>query len=80
MIKIDDDVPLPDIQYGGRKPQKWPLAELEIGQSFFVPNVKITTAASYLQYHKRPDRRFAARQMTESDVKGVRVFCVALIE
>lgn len=87
---ISNDVPLPVKKLrekrAGRK-ARYPFAELEIGQSFFVPNACLSKKArktddmivfSAVPARKRhPDRKFVCRATVENDVHGVRVWRVA---
>jgi hypothetical protein len=66
MFKIDDDVPLP------RGRGSYPLGELEVGQSFFVPG---NTNVASLAVNHRP-KKFTTRKKTEGGVTGIRVWRV----
>ena len=72
-IKIDKHIPIPP-----RRSQKYPLLDLEIGDSFFVPDktasmLSATIAPLRAQY---PDRTFVARSVTENGVRGARLWRV----
>jgi hypothetical protein len=69
-LKIEIGVPMP-----GR--QKYPLEDIKIGQSFFVPNqtAKKISPPIYGWGHRNA-RKFTLRTVTESGVKGVRVWRV----
>ena len=71
MIQIDKNVAMPP--KAGRK--KYPFAEMEIGDSFFSPDLSIRNCGPYFTPHK--PKKFAARTSTESGVKGVRVWRIA---
>jgi hypothetical protein len=70
MIKIDKDVPMPN----GGKRAKYPLGEMEIGDSIFVPGVS-NQGISGSFFVQRP-KRFSVRTVTEGGVNGVRVWRV----
>jgi hypothetical protein len=67
MIEIENDIPIPP-KAGGRK-ALYPLVDMEIGQSFFVPCKPGKTAAqtrnnmvgSIYSYTKKTGARFATR-------------------
>jgi hypothetical protein len=70
---IDDNVPM-------RSPHrsKYPLAVMEIGQSFFVPGKNINGMTSIVAYaQKATGRRFSCRARVEKGLTGVRVWRVA---
>lgn len=80
-IKIDDAVP---VNPRGRE-TKLPLAELEVGQSFFLPADEQTKegqrhlqarlcSASRKTKTRHPQRVFVTRSMTENDLLGVRIW------
>ena len=69
-----EQVPLPD-GFGPGRPARWPYRDLQIGESFFVPNrINVnTTKWSHVTGFK-----FTARGWTdENGVKGLRVFRIA---
>ena len=71
MYPIDDNIPLPAPLRGA--PQKYPYTKLEVGQSYFVPNVAQKKAGSgYVQFAKRTGRKFVSRIVDG----GVRVWRV----
>lgn len=37
MYEIKKNVPVPEKQHGGGRPQKYPFAEMDVGDMFFVP-------------------------------------------
>ena len=70
MIKIDTDVPMPT-QHAGRR-MRYPLRELEIGQSFFAPGTSRANISSAIS--KRAPKRFVTQIRVEDGVKGIRVW------
>ena len=72
-----------------KKPRlvRYPFAELDVGESFFVPNACLSKKTrrfddmivfSAVPARKRhPDRKFVCRATVEQDVYGVRVWRVA---
>lgn len=66
-IKIDKGIPAPD-----RSRAKYPLAAMELGDSFFVPGK--TAALVGASFARHAPKKFAARGVTENGVKGVRVW------
>jgi hypothetical protein len=76
---IEDNIPIPTEQtYGGRPPI--PLAQMEVGQSVFVPE-SVKTAPNVRCYANqvgdRLKRRFTCRKVTENSQAGLRVWRIA---
>lgn len=63
MIPIDKDVPLPqDAHAQYRTNAKYPWKTMEVGDSFEVPNLKVTSAGPMASMAgKRLGRKFTAR-------------------
>lgn len=78
MFKIDDGIPVAPVQ----KTSKYPVADLEVGQSFFVPlDGKTSTGIQgALNSAAKPERAkgksFVTRTITEDGVEGVRIWRV----
>jgi hypothetical protein len=63
-FSIDDDVPIPDDDH-----HRYPLHQLEVGQSFFVPDAKPESLARAIRTaERRMGRRFTARIWTQPGV------------
>lgn len=72
MIEIQKNVPIPSNR--GR-PIKYPLASMEVGDSFFVATTYRTAlGAPAARCRKKTGFRFAIRAVEENGVKGVRVW------
>jgi len=78
-IKIDKDVPIPPSP--GRKGNPYPLAQMEVGDSFAAPYSDPTsrwkickTAHAHGHYYKR---KYTTQSLVENGVKVVRVWRVA---
>lgn len=79
MYKIDKgvQVPLPDGRGGGNA--KYPWADMEPGDSFFVP---LEGAAKFIRHMSAPPKlreagmEYARRTVTENGVNGVRFWRV----
>jgi hypothetical protein len=74
-IQIDKGVPVPEPK-GPRA--RYPLKYMEVGDSFFVPDTAakinpVRRAASWATKTYAP-KRFTARTVTESGIRGVRVW------
>lgn len=69
MIKIEKGIPIPPGAGGWRK---YPLGEMEIGDSFFAPGRKAGDISGGFAYHK--GKKFSARTCAENGVDGVRVW------
>ncbi len=69
--EIRDDVPIPTRPFIA----KYPFAEMEIGQSFFVPGATTKKLAGSLYYaHRALGYKFVTRTVVENDLPGVRVW------
>ncbi len=69
MIEIDRNVPMPAKPHAGGRPSIYPWAELEIGDSFFVPDKKSSNCGAWMA-GKLLGRKFSARTVDG----GVRVW------
>lgn len=65
-IKIEKNVPIPT----GNGP--YPLKDMEIGDSFFVPNKSHNSISGYTSSH-RP-KKFTVMKCEENGIKGLRVW------
>ena len=74
-IKIDKNVELSPSMTGRSKKSKYPFAELEIGDSFFVEGKTAGQFGGWRNYH-RP-KKFSERTVIENGVKGLRVWRIA---
>jgi hypothetical protein len=73
-IEIEKNVPTPNSE-GGKT--KYPFAQMEVNDSFFVPNGNansINSAAGVFRKTKQPTWKFTVRKVKENDIKGVRVW------
>lgn len=61
-IEIDNSVPLPTSETRGR-PAKYPIRDLEIGESFAVPEGKVQNVRSSAQQVQRrnPGRQYSVK-------------------
>lgn len=72
MFEIEKNLPLPERQRGtpGRN-AKYPFAKLEVGDSFFIPGIKVQSASRNANYHSmRLGRKFVCRTVDG----GVRIW------
>ncbi len=76
--QIDKGVPMPKPRGGGRAP-KWPVRDMQIGDSFFVPNKTAANMSGVVNYARSMNKgwKFGMRIMIENGVKGVRVWRTA---
>jgi hypothetical protein len=82
MYQIDDSIPIPQMRHEG---SAFPLLELSVGESFFVPGgedivrTRATLTASIANHYRRKksQRRFTVQTLTENGVRGMRVWCVS---
>lgn len=77
MISIDKNIPIPKVNRGGHlKPReaKYPWAQMEVGNSFFVPEVTVKQFGSTVYAaSKRSGRKFTIRAVDG----GVRIWRTA---
>ena len=74
-IAIDNDIPIPEVKHRIR----YPFEQMQVGQSFFVPEPRSKTVRSSVgHYQRRSDStaEFITRTLTENGVKGIRVWRV----
>lgn len=64
IIEIRNDIPLPDRARKDRAP-KYPVAELNVGQSFWVKLTKASLYAHALKVAKTTGRKFVVREEGE---------------
>lgn len=69
MFKIDKNIPLP------KSRNNYPLGDMEIGDSFFIPGATPARMGSAFANYK--PKKFSGRTVTEDGVKGCRVWRVA---
>lgn len=71
--QIEKNVPLP----ANNREVKFPFAEMEVNDSFFVEGRTTKSFASITQHWRRKmNHRYATRNVEENGVKGVRVWRV----
>ena len=77
--EIEDGVPLPDGEGRGGRPTIYPLADLEVGQSFFAAGKSTSNLSSAWNTPgvKRLGREFTSQSTVENGVEGVRVWRIA---
>ena len=68
MIEIRNDVPLPT--RATKIEPKYPIAELEVGESFWVPITKASLYSHALRVSKATERKFIVR----AEAEGSRVW------
>lgn len=78
-ITIDKGVPYNPGRRRGSKPEKYPLAAMDVGDSFFYACAKseATRVGGNILHCARlrwTDRQYSYRQVTEKDRTGVRVW------
>lgn len=83
MIKIDKNIPIPDGRYTNGGITKYPFRDMEVGDSFFVPDEgktgkqwqqKLYMYAASIRRHGMPELRITAKIVTENNISGVRVW------
>ncbi|MEI2419605.1 hypothetical protein V6O07_04980 [Arthrospira platensis SPKY2] len=75
MFTIEKNVPL--VAVGNRRTSKYPYAQLDVGDSFFVPGTTTKSLGSAAaNAAKKLGVVFATRTVTENGVTGVRIWRV----
>lgn len=73
MIKIDKNIPFPDLKTSGRgAKEKYRFSLYEIGDSSFHEARQVQTAAS--SYGRNHNKQFKTIGVIENDIKGFRVW------
>lgn len=81
MINLEKNVPLPEIGRGSNRIEKqtdrtkYPISEMEVGDSFFVPEKLAVnkTLGNYFTYRaKQIGIRVTTRTVNEQNMRGVR--------
>lgn len=77
-IKIDKGIPIPPNPSGRPTGSKYPLRDMQVGDSFFVANTTSQRVCGTMgNLSKRVGIKVAIRKVTENGVAGVRVWRVA---
>ncbi len=76
MFNIEKGVPLP-LPHRPVKPRKYPFAEMEVGDSVFIPTAYSQLVGNAARGPCYAPMKFTVRTVTENNVKGVRVWRVA---
>lgn len=85
MITIDTNVPMPTSS-GAGAPSKYPFADMEVGESFFIEGGGIGSSSKVLRNRltgacaraakAMPGKKFSLRMRNEDGTEGVRVWRV----
>lgn len=73
-VKTDKGIPIP-AKNTRNGLCKYPFGQMEIGDSFFSPQLKANYMNGYVQRLK--PRKFTVRTMVEGGIKGIRVWRIA---
>lgn len=79
LYPINDGIPIPPPAYashGHSSRKKYPVAELGVGQSFFVPDGNPNAFNGAVWYHVQKGKAFAVRTVVENGREGIRVWRV----
>lgn len=71
---IDTNIPLPPVSRGPKSKGacKYPLHQMEVGDSFFIGGTKSRSINSF--FKKLRPKRFTTRRVVENETSGVRVW------
>lgn len=75
MFNITKNVPLPKRKHGSGRRSIYPFKDMDVNDSFFVPNKKVFTSNRFYEKNN-PKTKFSIRRVTENGVKGIRVWRV----
>lgn len=70
MIQIDKNIEIPGAEYNS----KYPLRNMECGDSFFVPGKTVSAISGSTSRYRKKGWKFVCRTVTENGVEGVRVW------
>jgi hypothetical protein len=79
-FKIEKNVPIPPIAGRGRKGSKYPIAELKVKDTIFLPGRTMSQASSIVAAAKKRScegRKFTLRTVEENGTTGVRIWRIA---
>jgi hypothetical protein len=72
MFEIESGIPIPPAK---GKPRKYNLEDMQIGDSFWIPGVELSSVSGSISKGSRQlGIRCECRSLTESGVSGVRVW------
>lgn len=71
MLMIDKNVPIPPER---RKPNKYPFADMKVGDSFFAPGMRPEQIAGSIVKYRGQGWEFTRRALTENGEAGTRVW------
>ncbi len=77
-IKIEKNVPFP-VPVKGAPNKKYPLGEMEVGDSFFAPDVRSSTISGAFAHYEALGLKFSCRTIKDNSglPLGVRVWRIA---
>ena len=76
MIQIDKNIPIPPRNRQGRNDDKYPIRDLDVGDSFIMPAKNTNTASGYVRAAAKrlgDGRKFTVRKTED----GIRVWRIA---
>lgn len=73
LVNIDGDISIPTSAGMGRPP-KYPLRDMQVGDSFFTTNDNVRQVVTYARRHGIG--KFTTRRWIEDGVRGIRVWKV----
>ena len=76
-IIVTKDIPFIGSKSQGGRARIYPLAEMEVGDSFALPKEEATRVSAAMSYRGLKPKRFARRMVIENGVKVVRVWRIA---
>ena len=77
MIKIDKDVPMPDVRGGLGRKIKYPWPDMEVGDSFLVGDAAKSKKGLYHSIIFSPSKRYAPKRFSQrATPEGLRVWRV----
>jgi len=77
MVKIDKGVPIPVWRRGHGFPSQYPILDMKVGDSIFVPGKRTGTLRGAAQAQTKrmsPKWTFTTRKVTENGIEGRRLW------
>ena len=72
MFDVRKDIPIPAaVREGCSKPSKYPFADMDVGDMFFVPGAKKSFSSLASAAGKRLSRKFSTRAVTDNGTDGI---------
>lgn len=68
--EIESGIEIPEFKTGPKKPNKYPWQEMEVGQSFFLPDAPKEQRGYFISMAYAASRRYAPKKFTQRAMDG----------